>query len=156
MIQGLFRWIVLAPQENLDPPPDGGNFNIPQTGLAAQKTTSVAQNINISDLANINVVEIINRGIAYAIILAGLLCVFFVLYGGIKFILSGGDDAKIKEAVGTIRHAIIGLIITVLAVVLVATVGKALGLDIIHYIDFGEILAIVQNITGGGITTTLQ
>ncbi|MBI2464392.1 hypothetical protein HYV57_05540 [Candidatus Peregrinibacteria bacterium] len=128
MIQDLFRWIVVVPQQNID----------------------------FSNLANINIVEIINRGIAYAIILAGLLCVFYVIYGGIKFILSGGDDAKIKEAVGTIRHAIIGLIITVLAVVLVATVGKALGLDIIRYIDFGEILNTVQNITGEGKNGTLQ
>ena len=96
-----------------------------------------------------DVVEIINRGIAYAIIIAGFLSVAFIFFGGISFILSGGQEDKIKQAVSTIRYAIIGLIITVLSVVIVATVGKAMGLDIIKYINFGEVLDIVKGINEG-------
>lgn len=103
-----------------------------------------------------DIVEIINKGLAYAIIIAGLLSVIFIFVGGISFILSGGQEEKIKQAVSTIRYAIIGLIITVLAVVIVSTVGKALGLDIIKYIDFGEIIRIVTSIGGGNGTETLD
>ncbi len=95
---------------------------------------------------NYDVVEIINRGIAYAIIVAGFLSVAFIFFGGISFILSGGQEDKIKQAVSTIRYAIIGLIVTVLAVVIVATVGKAMGLDIIQYINFGEVMDIIKGI----------
>lgn len=97
---------------------------------------------------NYDVIEIINRGIAYAIILAGLLSVIFIFFGGISFILSGGRDDKIKQAVSTIRYAIIGLVITILAVVIVGVVGKALGLDIIKYINFSDVIDTVKNITG--------
>ncbi len=101
-----------------------------------------------------DIVEIINKGLAYAIIAAGLLSVIFIFIGGISFILSGGQEEKIKQAVGTIRYAIIGLIITVLAVVIVSTVGKALGLDIIKYINFSDIIQTVTNIgNGGGINS---
>lgn len=93
-----------------------------------------------------DVVEIINRGIAYAIIIAGLLSVIFIFVGGISFILSGGQEDKIKQAVSTIRYAIIGLIVTVFAVVIVGTVGRALGLNIIRYINFNEIIQLVTNI----------
>lgn len=91
------------------------------------------------------IVEIINKGLAYAIIIAGLLSVVFIFIGGISFILSGGEEGKIKQAVSTIRYAIIGLIVTILSVVIVGTIGRALGLDIIRYINFGDI---VQNIQG--------
>ena len=96
-----------------------------------------------------DVLEILNKGLAYAIIIAGLLSVIFIFIGGISFILSGGKDDKVKEAVSTIRYAIIGLIITVLAIVIVSTVGRALGLDIIRYINFSEIVETVRDISGG-------
>jgi hypothetical protein len=101
---------------------------------------------------NYEILEIINRGLAYAIIIAGFLSVVFIFVGGISFILSGGQEEKIKSAVSTIRYAIIGLIITILAIVIVGTVGKALGLDIIKYINFGDIIDTITNITseGGG------
>ncbi|MFH1284765.1 MAG: hypothetical protein ABIH78_04235 [Candidatus Peregrinibacteria bacterium] len=103
------------------------------------------------------VLEIINRGLAYAIIIAGFLSVVFIFIGGISFILSGGQEEKIKSAISTIRYAIIGLIITVLAIVIVGTVGRALGLDIIRYINFSDIIDTITNITSGaGNSQSLQ
>lgn len=98
---------------------------------------------------NYDILEIINRGIAYAIIIAGFLSVVFIFVGGISFILSGGQEDKIKSAVSTIRYAIIGLIITILATVIIGTVGRALGLDIIQYINFGDIIDTIRQITSG-------
>lgn len=96
---------------------------------------------------NYELLEILNRGLAYAIIVAGLLSVVFIFFGGISFILSGGQEDKIKSAVSTIRYAIIGLIVTILATVIVGTVGKAMGLDIIRYINFSDIIDTITAIT---------
>ncbi|MBT3864950.1 hypothetical protein HOE67_05090 [Candidatus Peregrinibacteria bacterium] len=95
------------------------------------------------------ITEIINRGFAYAIIIAAFLSVVFIFVGGISFILSGGQEEKIKQAVSTIRYAIIGLIVTVLAVVIVGTVGKAMGLNVIKYIDYRDIIETVTSVTSG-------
>jgi len=97
-----------------------------------------------------DMVEIINKGLAYAIIGAGLLSVIFIFVGGISFILSGGQEEKIKQAVSTIRYAIIGLIITVLSVVIVGAVGKIIGLDIIKYINFSDIVENISTLPTGG------
>lgn len=97
--------------------------------------------------SNYEVIEILNRGLAYALIIAGLLSVIFIFYGGISFILSGGQEEKIKSAVSTIRYAIIGLIVTILATVIVGTVGKAMGLDIIKYINFSDIVETIRSLT---------
>lgn len=109
------------------------------TGGGSQSIVEAAQNYQI--------LEIINRGLAYAIIIAGFLSVVFIFVGGISFILSGGQEDKIKSAVSTIRYSIIGLIITILATVIIGTVGKAMGLDIIRYINFGDIIDTITQIT---------
>lgn len=103
----------------------------------------------IESAQNYDIIEIINKGLAYAIIIAGFLSVVFIFIGGISFILSGGDEGKVKQAVSTIRYAIIGLVITILSVVIVATVGRALGLNIIKYINFSEIIQNIQSVTSG-------
>ena len=94
-----------------------------------------------------DILDILNRGIAYAIIIAGFLSVVFIFLGGISFILSGGQEDKIKQAVSTIRYAIIGLIVTVMAIVIVGLVGRALGLDIIQYLNPSDIFETVRELT---------
>lgn len=89
--------------------------------------------------------ELIYQLIAYAILAAALLSVAFVFYGGFRFIFSGGDEAKVKAATGTIRHAILGLIITILAVTIISLIGRFFGLDVV-----GSLLnsnEIIQNIS---------
>lgn len=102
----------------------------------------------ISDTQNVSLTELINKGIAYAIIVAGFLSVVFIFIGGISFILSGGQEEKIKQAVSTIRYAIIGLIVTILAVIIVNALGKIIGISTTDYISFAEIVKIIQNISG--------
>ncbi len=112
-------------------------------------TTGGSQSI-VEAAQNYEILEIINRGLAYAIVAAGLLSVIFIFVGGFSFILSGGQEEKIKSAVSTIRYAIIGLVITILATVIIGTVGKAMGLDIIRYINFGDIIETITTITTQG------
>ncbi|MFA5820789.1 MAG: hypothetical protein WC873_01640 [Candidatus Gracilibacteria bacterium] len=112
---------------------------------------SAGSNSTITEaIANYQVLEIINRGLAYAIIIAGFLSLVFIFVGGISFILSGGAEDKIKSAVSTIRYSIVGLIVTILATVIIGTVGKAMGLDIIKYINFSDIINTITDITSDG------
>lgn len=108
----------------------------------------------ITDPQTVNLTDLINKGIAYAIIVAGFLSVVFIFIGGVSFILSGGQEEKIKTAVSTIRYAIIGLIITILAVIIVNAIGKIIGVDTTQYISFAEVVRLIQEISqsikGGG------
>lgn len=116
----------------------------------------------ISDTQKISLPELINKGIAYAIIVAGFLSVVFIFIGGISFILSGGQEEKIKQAVSTIRYAIIGLIVTIMAVVVVNVIGRIIGVSTTEYISFSQIVQIIQDISksvkggGGGMQETLR
>jgi uncharacterized membrane protein len=53
------------------------------------------------------------------IIIAVLVCLFFLILGGIRYIASGGDKGKIDSARSTLVAALIGLIIALLAFAIV-------------------------------------
>ncbi|MFN7160158.1 MAG: pilin [Candidatus Gracilibacteria bacterium] len=98
-------------------------------------------------------IEALNKFIAYSILIAFVLSVAYILWGGFKFIFSGGDDNKVKQAMGTIRHAIIGLVIVIGAVFIVYIVGQFLGMDIgRHLFNYDEIVndirGIIDNLSG--------
>ncbi len=105
--------------------------------------------------------EIINKVIAYAIIAAFVLSVAYIFYGGFRFIFSGGDETKIKQATNTIRHAILGLLITIFAVVIVQVIGQIVGIDIIgEILDYNEITknisGLIERLSGGSGSSSIN
>jgi len=51
--------------------------------------------------------------------IVGIISVLMLVWGGIRYIISGGDSKKITDAKNTILYAIVGLIIAVLAYAIV-------------------------------------
>ena len=47
--------------------------------------------------------------------IVGVVSVLMIIYGGFKYISSGGDSGKVTEAKNTIIYAVIGLVIVALA-----------------------------------------
>ena len=45
----------------------------------------------------------------------GIVSVIMLIYGGLRYVTSGGDSKKVTDAKNTILYAIIGLIISILA-----------------------------------------
>lgn len=58
--------------------------------------------------------------------IAGAAAVILLIIGGIRYITSGGDAANIKSAKDTVIHAIVGLVIIVLAQSLIVFVVNRL------------------------------
>lgn len=52
-------------------------------------------------------------------VIVGVIAVIMIIFGGFKYITSGGDSGKISSAKTTIIYAIVGLIIVALAQVIV-------------------------------------
>ncbi len=53
------------------------------------------------------------------LLIVGIISVIMLIYGGLRYILSGGDSKKVTDAKNTILYAIIGLIISLLAYAIV-------------------------------------
>lgn len=64
---------------------------------------------------------------SFALAIVGALSVIMLIWGGIRYIISGGDSKKITDAKNTILYAIIGLIIAVLAYAIVRFVLNTIG-----------------------------
>ena len=62
------------------------------------------------------------------IIVALLISLIFLIYGGIKWITSGGDKTAVESARNTVVAAIVGLVIVLLTWVIINFVLQLLGL----------------------------
>ena len=93
-----------------------------------------------------DIVDIANLVVAIAIILAAALSVFYIFVGGISFILSGGQEEKIKQAVHTIRYAIIGLIVTIFSVTIIKILGLVFGFDLLKMITWQKISILMSDL----------
>ncbi len=77
-----------------------------------------------------NVNNLIKTVINIFSVIVGVVAVIMIVYGGFKYITSGGDSGKISAAQQTIIYAIVGLIIVSLAQIIVRFVlSRAVGTD---------------------------
>ena len=73
--------------------------------------------------------EMISQIVNIISVIVAVVAVIMIIFGGFKYITSGGDSSNITSAKNTILYAIIGLIIVALAQFIVKFVlGKATGL----------------------------
>jgi cytochrome bd-type quinol oxidase subunit 2 len=63
--------------------------------------------------------EIVRQIINIFSVIVGIVSVIMIVYGGFRYITSGGDAGKVGSAKNTILYAVIGLVIVALAQVLV-------------------------------------
>lgn len=63
--------------------------------------------------------ELIKQIINVFSVIVGIVAVIMMIYGGLRYITSGGDSGNVTSAKNTILYAIIGLIIVALAQIIV-------------------------------------
>lgn len=66
-----------------------------------------------------NIQRIVTTVIDIFSVVVGIVAVIMIIYGGFKYITSGGDSGNITSAKNTIVYAIIGLVVVALAQFLV-------------------------------------
>lgn len=73
--------------------------------------------------------DIISKLLIYIFPLAGLLLLLYLLYGGYRFLFSGGNPKSIEEGKSIITTALTGFIIIFVSFWVVQIVATILGLD---------------------------
>ena len=71
--------------------------------------------------------SIVNNAINIMLFLVGILCVIFIIYAGIRYVMSRGQSDEVKGAKDTLMYAIIGLIVAIIAYALVNWVFTSIG-----------------------------
>lgn len=123
---GVTNALLLAPSafalSNVDIDPCASNASINSSNAAVFKT-------KLCGLQGSQTGNVIRNAIVAVLIIATLICLFFLIRGGINWILSGGDKGKVDAARQTIIAAIVGLIITFLAYFILSLVLGLFGLE---------------------------
>jgi len=73
--------------------------------------------------------ELINSLLTAIMAIAGLLILFYLVWGGIEWITSGGDKSKTESARNKITQAVIGIIILSSSVAIFYAVMQFLGVS---------------------------
>jgi hypothetical protein len=81
------------------------SLSVDSQGNCASTTSSGTDTIN----------NIITTVINLFSMIVGIIAVIMIIYGGLRYITSGGDSAKITSAKNTIIYALIGLVVVALA-----------------------------------------
>ncbi|OGL30673.1 hypothetical protein A3F37_03555 [Candidatus Saccharibacteria bacterium RIFCSPHIGHO2_12_FULL_41_12] len=64
-------------------------------------------------------------------VIVGVVAVIMIIYGGFRYIISGGDSSNVTNAKNTILYALVGLVVVALAQFIVKFVlSKATGLGV--------------------------
>ena len=92
-----------------------------------------AQSVNVKPniAPNIEVGGLISAVINLLFVVASVIAIVFLIWGGIRWILSGGDKAAVETARNTIIAAIIGLVIVFLSYFILKLVFQFLGLTLL-------------------------
>ena len=85
----------------------------------------------INDPAQISdIVDILKAAITILVPLAGIAFFIMVLYGGFKFVTSGGDPKATASAKATLTYAVIGVILVVVSWLILLLVKSLTGVNV--------------------------
>lgn len=104
-----------------------------------------AQNIPLNppggfeNLASITLPGIVSTLIKLILVVAALIAFFYLVWGGIKWITSGGDKEQTAKAQGTITAALVGLVIVFAAWAIIKLLEQFFGITILTRLDIPQI-----------------
>lgn len=105
------------------------------TSAFAQTSVNPCGNVQsgfgaLCNLSTNNLGGIIGAAVTFVLIIAALIALAYLIFGGIRWITSGGDKAKLDSARGTIIAAIIGLVVAFLAFFILSLALGFFGLSL--------------------------
>lgn len=103
-------------------------FALSRNVFATGETPISAGINNPTSFQNVSLGNIPQFLVTLLIVVGVIIAVVFLIYGGIKWILSGGDEKQVEGARNHIVAAIIGLIIVIGAFVILNVVFQILGI----------------------------
>jgi hypothetical protein len=98
------------------------------TALAQESITIEEPSAGIKDVG-----KLLSAGIQVALIVAAILTFAFLVWGGIQWIISGGDKTQTQAARDRITMALVGLAIVAAAWALMKLIGYFFGIDVFQF-----------------------
>lgn len=100
-------------------------------GGPGQPTFHVGMPSQINAINALSLQKIVSFAVGALLTVSILLAFFFVLFGGLKWMLSQGDKKQVEEAQKTLTYAIIGLVIVLLSFFILNLIGFAFNVPLL-------------------------
>ena len=108
----------------------------------AYKSTGVKDNPVALDplgAASLNCVPMVVEVVVFwALIFAGIVALFLIIFAGYKFLTSGGDPKSIEGARKTLTYGFLGLILILLSFLIINIIATVTGVECIKNFNFGS------------------
>lgn len=82
--------------------------------------------------------DVFSNIVSAALMFAGTVAAFLIVYAGIKFVTSGGDMKQVGAARQILTYAIIGLVLVLFSFFIIYAISYLTGADCIENIDFNS------------------
>ncbi len=128
----LFAFLVPTLVLALDTPPvvpgsgDSRGVASVAAGIDAARSGTGLLDFCGGGLFNVCVERIVGSAINIVLSLVGIILLGYIMYAGFLWMSSGGETDRAEEAMKMIRHAVIGLLIVVLAFAITSNIISAL------------------------------
>lgn len=100
---------------------------------AAANIDTCPQGGPFAHLCGLNIGTVIGTAITYIFVVAAILALAYLIYGGIRWIISGGDKGGVQGAKDTIIAALIGLVVIFLSYVILSLVLNFFGISTFNF-----------------------
>lgn len=89
---------------------NGANSSLPSAGGSNISDCSASSGANINSLT-----DLARKVVTWFSVIVGAASVIMIIYGGFRYIISGGESSRVGAAKNSLIYAIVGLIIVALA-----------------------------------------
>ena len=96
---------------------------LPAMVLAAAPSAPSVVPLQMSGTSDLRVVAM--NILWYAVSFVGIIALAFLVWGGVQFVMAGGDDGKVTKARTTILNAIIGIVIVLISMGIISWITNA-------------------------------
>jgi hypothetical protein len=86
-----------------------------------------AQGVTQIPAHDISISELVMRIVSWGLWLGGAVAVIYIMYGGILYITSAGDEAKAEQGRNTLTYAIIGVILVACSIVAITWMNNIIN-----------------------------
>src|SRR3989344_2737695 len=90
-------------------------------------------------VATLNCIPYVFQNIVnWALIFAAVAAIFLIMFAGIKFLRSGGQEKLVEDARNTLTYAIIGLVVILLSFAIINIISDITQVPCIKKFGFGN------------------
>jgi len=88
---------------------------------------------NFSALENLTPASLVSGAISLVLLIVALVFFFMLIWGGLRWVMSQGDQKNVETARNQITNALIGLAIVFAAFAIMKLIGAVFGIDLFSF-----------------------